>query len=61
MTCEFTHEWVAWLIFAVLQLLYMKLEYYLGKTDKVKAGSLLELIYNLFILTKEKIWKNHLT
>jgi hypothetical protein len=59
MTCEFTNEWVAWLIFAVLQLLYMKLEYYLGKTDKVKAGSLLELIYNLFILTKEKLWKNH--
>lgn len=25
------------------------LEYYLGKTDKVKSGSLLELVYNLIV------------
>jgi len=32
------------LIYPALTLAYMALEYWLGKTDKVKAGSLIEFI-----------------
>ena len=37
---------------------YMVLEYWLGKTDKVKAGSTLEVVVNILKYLKPKIVKS---
>lgn len=37
------------IIFIIVTVLAAGLEYWLGKTDKTKSGSMLELIYNLIV------------
>lgn len=45
---------MSWEMIASLQILYVALEYWLGKTDKTKAGSLSELILNAIKIIKER-------
>lgn len=43
-------------IYIIITIIGLALEAYLGKTDKVKSGSILELIFNLIkaIMLKKK-------
>lgn len=44
-----------WYAVIIAQVLYMGLEFWLGKTDKTKSGSVPELIFNLIkLFTKGK-------
>jgi hypothetical protein len=41
----------------VSQLSFMLIEYWLGKTDRTKSGSILELIINVMKLIITKSWR----
>ena len=42
-------------IFIIVTISFAIIEYYLGKTDKTKSGSILELIYNILVaMTRSK-------
>lgn len=41
-------------IYLTITIIGLALEAYLGKTDKVKSGSILELIFNLIIAIMRK-------
>lgn len=43
------------IIFSVISLVGMLLEAWVGKTDKIKAGSILELLFNLVLGAVKKL------
>lgn len=50
-------QWQHLLIILIAQLIFMSIEYWMGKTDKTKSGSLLELILNVVKLIITKSWR----
>lgn len=45
---------VPYYIYIIITIIGLALEAYLGKTDKVKSGSILELIFNILIAMMRK-------
>ena len=57
MLCPDPKSYILPLVLSVMGIISMVLECYLGKTEKIKAGSILELIWNIIIKIISRIKK----